>query len=109
MCVYEHREKMYIDRYIVRAHIKQSNSHFFQQTLNIFYVLSVQFNSVAQLCRLFATPWTAAWQAFPVHHQLLKNAQTHVHRVGDAIQPSHPLLSPFPPAFNLSQYQGPFK
>ena len=41
----------------------------------------------------------------PVHHQLLEFAQTHVHRVGDAIQPSHPLLSPSPPAFNLSQHQ----
>ena len=44
---------------------------------------------------------------FPVHHQLLELAiQTHVHRVGDAIRPSHPLLSPSPPAFNLSQHQG---
>ena len=42
----------------------------------------------------------------PVHHQLLELAQTHVHQVGDAIQPSHPLSSPSPPAFNLSQYQG---
>ena len=43
---------------------------------------------------------------FPVHHQLLDLAQTHVHRVSDAIQPSHPLSSPSPPAFNLSQHQG---
>ena len=43
---------------------------------------------------------------FPVHHQLLELTQTHVHWVGDAIQPSHPLSSPFPPAFNLSQHQG---
>ena len=42
----------------------------------------------------------------PVHHQLPELAQTHVHRVGDAIQPSHPLLSPSPPALNLSQHQG---
>ena len=42
----------------------------------------------------------------PVHHQLPEFTQTHVHRVSDAIQPSHPLLSPFPPAFNLSQHQG---
>ena len=46
---------------------------------------------------------------FPVHHQLLELAQSHVHRVGDAIQPSHPLLSPSPPALNLSQHQGLFK
>ena len=43
---------------------------------------------------------------FPVHHQFPEFTQTHVHRVGDAIQPSHPLLSPSPPAFNLSQHQG---
>ena len=46
---------------------------------------------------------------FPVHHQLPKLAQTHVHRVGDAIQPSHSLLFPSPPVFNLSQHQGLFK
>ena len=46
---------------------------------------------------------------FPVHHQLLELAQTHVHWVGDAIQPSHPLASPSPPAFNLSQHQGLFQ
>ena len=46
---------------------------------------------------------------FPVHHQLPELAQTHVHRVGDAIQPSHPLLSPSPPAFNLSHHQGLFQ
>ena len=45
----------------------------------------------------------------PVHHQLLEFSQTHVHRVGDAIQPSHPLPSPSPSAFNLSQPQGLFK
>ena len=46
---------------------------------------------------------------FPVYHQLPELAQTHVHRVGDAIQPFRPLLSPSPPTFNLSQHQGPFQ
>ena len=46
---------------------------------------------------------------FPIHHQLPELTQTHVHRVGDAIQPSHPLSSPSPPAFSLSQHQGLFK
>ena len=46
---------------------------------------------------------------FPVHHQLRELAQTHIHPVGDAIQPSHPLSSPSPPAFNLSQHQGLFQ
>ena len=53
--------------------------------------------------QLFVTPWTAP--SFPVHHQLPELTQTHVHRVSDAIQTSHPLLSPSPPAFNLSQHQ----
>ena len=63
-----------------------------------------QFSSVAQSFRLFATPWIAARQASPVHHQLPEFTQTHVHRVGDAIQPSHPLSSPSPPAPNPSQH-----
>ena len=46
---------------------------------------------------------------FPVYHQLLELTQIHVHQVGDAIQPSHPLSSPSPPAFNLSQHQGLFQ
>ena len=59
--------------------------------------------------RLFATPWTAECQASLSHHQLPELAQTHVHQVSDAIQPSHPLLSPSPPAFNPSQHQGLFQ
>ena len=51
----------------------------------------------------------SVWPGLPVHHQLLEFTQTHVHRVGDAIQSSHPLLSPSPPALNLSQRQGLFK
>ena len=66
-----------------------------------------KFSSVQLLSRvrLFATPWIAACQGLLVHHQLLEFTQTHVHRVGDAIQPSHPLLSPSPPAPNPSQHQ----
>ena len=71
----------------------------------------VQFSSVQSLShvRLFVTPWTAVHQASPVHHQLLEFTQTHVHWVSDAIQLPHPLSSPSPPAFNLSQHQGLFK
>ena len=54
------------------------------------------------------TPWTAA-PGFPVLHYFLKFAQTHVHWIGDAIQPSHPRSPPSPPAFNLSQNQGLFQ
>ena len=57
--------------------------------------------------RLLATPWTAARQASLTITNTI--TQTHVHQVGDAIQPSHPLLSPSPPAFSLSQYQGLFQ
>ena len=71
----------------------------------------VQFSSVRSLSciRLFATPWTAAHQASLSHHQLPEFTQTHVHRVGDAIQPSHPLSSPSPPAPNPSQHQSLFQ
>ena len=67
---------------------------------------SVQFSSVTQSC---PTLWDSSTAGFPVYHQLPKLAQTHVHPVGDAIQPSHSLSSPSPPAVNLSQCQGLFK
>ena len=66
-------------------------------------------SSVAQLCPTLCDPMDCTTPGFPVHHQLLELAQTHIHRVGDAIQPSLPLLSLSPLAFNLSQHQGLFK
>ena len=69
---------------------------------------SVQFSSDAQSCPTLCDPVDCSTPGFPVYHQLPELAQTHVHRVSDAIQPSHPLLSPSPPAFNLSQHQGLF-
>ena len=68
-----------------------------------------KFSSVAQLCLTLCDPLDCSTPGFPVHHQLPELAQTHVHRVSDAIQPSHPLSSPSPPAFNLSQHQGLFQ
>ena len=59
---------------------------------------SVQCISVAQLCPTLCNPMNRSTPGLPAHHQLPDFTQTHVHRVGDAIQPSHPLLSPFPPA-----------
>ena len=56
-------------------------------------------------CVRLCDPMNRSIPGLPVHHQLPESTQTHVHRVGDAIQSSHPLLSPFPPAFNLSQHQ----
>ena len=65
-----------------------------------------QFSSVAQLCPALCNPMDYGTPGLPVHHQLLEFTQTHVHWVGDAIQPSHPLSTPSPPAFNLDQHQG---
>ena len=70
---------------------------------------SVQFSSVSQSCLTLCDSMNHSTPGLPVHHQLLESIQTHVHQVGDPIQPSHPLLSPSPPAFNLSQHQGLFK
>ena len=67
------------------------------------------FSSVTESGPTLGNPWTCSTPDFPVHHQLLGLAQTHVQQVGDAIQLAHPLSSPSPPAFNLSQNQGLFK
>ena len=67
------------------------------------------FISVAQSCPTLHDPMNCSRPGLPVHHQLPEFTQTDVHWVGDAIQPSHPLLSPSPPTFNLSQHQGLFK
>ena len=69
----------------------------------------VQLSSVAESCLTLCDPVECSMQGLPVHHKLLEFTQTHVHRVGDAIQPTHPLAFPFPPTFNLSQHQGLFK
>ena len=68
--------------------------------------IAFQFSSVTQSCLTLCNPTDCSMPGFPIHHQLPKLTQTHVHRVGDAIQPSHPLLSPSPPIFNLSQHWG---
>ena len=71
--------------------------------------ITYQFSSVIQLCPTLCDPMNQSIPGLPVHHQLPELAQTHVHRVSDAIQPSHPLLSPSPPPFNISQHQGLFR
>ena len=68
-----------------------------------------QFSSVAQSCPTLCDPMDYSTPGLPVHHQLPEFTQTHVHWVGDATQPSHPLSSLSPPTFNLSQHQGPIK
>ena len=70
---------------------------------------SVQFSSVAQSCLTLCDPMNHSTPGLPVHHQLPEFTQTDVHRVSDAIQPSHPLSSPSPPAPNPSQHQSLFQ
>ena len=68
-----------------------------------------QFSSVAQSCPTLCDPMNCTMPDLPIHHQLPESTQTHVHWVGDAIHPSHPLSSPSPLVFNLSHHQGLFK
>ena len=78
-------------------------------SLNPCFLIPAQFSSVAQSCLLLCDPMDCSMPGLPVHHQISEFTQTHSHRVGDAIQPSHPLSSPSLPAFNLSQHQGLFQ
>ena len=71
-----------------------------------FFLYVLQFSSIAQSSPTLCNPMDVSTPGLPVPHQLLGLTQTHVHWVGDAIQPSHPLSSPSPPAFILVQHQG---
>ena len=83
-----------------KKHVKYSPS----------FLLIFQFSSVQSLSRVrLCYPMKHSMPDLPVHHQLPEFAHTHVHRVGDAIQPHHPLSSPSPPTFSLSQHQGLFQ
>ena len=75
----------------------------------IVLAVGVQLSSVTQLRPPLCDPMNRSMPGLPVHHQLPEFTQTHVHRVCDAIQPSHPLLSPSPPAPNPSQHQSLFQ
>ena len=78
-------------------------------TTILLRLVLVQFSSVAQSCPTLCDPMNRSTPGLPVHHQLPKFTQTHIHRVGDAIQPSHPLSPPSPPAPNPSQHQSLFQ
>ena len=75
----------------------------------VYLTTSVQFSSVAQSCLNLCDPMNHSTPGLPAHHQLPEFTQTHVHWVSDAIQPSHPLSSPFPPALNPCQHQSLFQ
>ena len=72
-------------------------------------IIRIQFSSVAQSCPTLCDPMNRSTPGLPVHHQLPEFTQTHVYQVSDAIQPSHPLSSPSPPAPNPSQHQSLFQ
>ena len=101
------------------SRIEHANTHSCMQVNRIYFKrekstkLSAQtlsqFSSVAQSCPTLCNPIECSMLGFPVHHQVLELVQTHVLWVSDAIQPSHPLPSPSPPALNLSQHQGLFQ
>ena len=91
-------------------HHRLNGQEFFSFLLGCGTIISsAQFSSVAQSCPTLCDPMDCSTPGLSVHHHLPELAQTHVHPVGDAIQPSHPLLSPSPPTFDLSQPQGLFK
>ena len=87
--------------------VVQETKSGFELANNSEYLL-IQFSSVTQSC-LNHNPIDCSTPGFPVHHQRSELAQTHACRVGNVIQSSHPLSTPFPPAFNLSQHQGLFQ
>ena len=82
--------------------------YFWFQRIAIRFLFLVEFSSVTQSCSTLCDPMNHSIPGLPVHHQLLEFTQTHVHWVGDAIQPSHPLSSPSPPVPNPSQQSGSF-
>ena len=86
-----------------------SNAYYEMDIFVLPKVWCVQLSSLAQLCSTLCNPMNCSTPGLPVHHQHLESTQTHVHRVGDAIQPSHPLSSPSPLAPNSSQHQGLFQ
>ena len=83
--------------------------NFIWSIINALEILLVQFSSIAQSCPTLCNTRNRSTPGLAVHHQLLESTQTHVHGVGDAIQPSHPLLSSSPSALNLSKHQGIFQ
>ena len=85
------------------------NNNILITLLETLQISSVQFSLVAQSCSTLCIPMNHSIPGLPVHHQLPEFTQTHIHRVSDAIQPSHPLSSPSPPAPNPSQHQSLFQ
>ena len=98
------RGKMQADDIILNCLVATFKIYMYKYTY-----ISVQFSSVAQSCPTLCDPMNFSTPGLPVHHCYPEFTQTHIHRVGDAIQPSHPLSSPSPPALNPSQHQSLFQ
>ena len=101
-----------VKRQLFKTLYKQVATFLFLQWRYLRFVLEsleIQFSSVAQSCPTLYNPMNCSMPGLPVHHQLPEFTQTHVHWVGDAIQPSHPLSFPSPPAPNPCQHQSLFQ
>ena len=96
-----HNQHPLVDEWIKKTYI--------YTYIHTYIYSSVQFSSVAQSCPTLCDPTNPSTPGLPVHHQLPEFTQTHVHWVSDAIQPSHPLSSPFPPVPNPCQHQSLFQ
>ena len=94
-----------LNRHFSKEDTQMANKHMKRCSTSLI----IQFSSVAQSCLTLCDPMNYSMPGLPVHHQLPEFTQTHVHRVGDAIQPSHPLSSPSPPTPNPSQHQSLFQ
>ena len=106
MCLYKFKSMVSIMRYVI---LLMTPIPYMDHSLVMVKGHSLHFSSFTQSCPTLCDPTKCSTPGFPVHHQLPEFTQTHVHRVSDAIQPSHPLSSPSPPAPNPSQHQSLFQ
>ena len=96
-------------RFMIQGKLDMIKQEMARVNINTLGISSVQFSSVTQSCPTLCDPMNRSTPGLPVHHQLPEFTQIHIHRVSDAIQPSHPGSSPSPPASNPSQHQSLFQ